>query len=445
MVAELAGPANEAAWNVTASCGSRIPSTAGRLSLADLARPCGRASLVLVGALGGGAPPGRRRGGRGSWRVRDPARRSVGRPRRGARRPGLQETMRRSRRPSSTPQTAAGPSLRRRARRLARPRRGRRADARGRGARRRASTPRCSTRRRPPASADRGALGMPRRGGRPDGRPAPGATTTCARSRSPTATGSTTSTARAPPSARGSSCRCAPTGRRRHPRRLHARRRARLTRRRARRARAARAPGRPGARERAALQRGARARRPRRAHRPAQPPLLPRDARARGRPRPRYERRLALIVFDLDDFKAINDRIGHLAGDAVLAEAAERMLPVVRAADIACRVGGDEFASSCPSRGRATPSCSPRRIARAIGARPIGKAGQLYLSAGVAELRADDDADDALRARRRGALPREGARQGAHGHRRERALGLAANPAPLQSMRRAVSSRVSSS
>ena len=39
----------------------------------------------------------------------------------------------------------------------------------------------------------------------------------------------------------------------------------------------------------------------------------------------RYERRLALIVFDLDDFKAINDRIGHLAGDAVLAEAAERV------------------------------------------------------------------------------------------------------------------------
>ena len=40
----------------------------------------------------------------------------------------------------------------------------------------------------------------------------------------------------------------------------------------------------------------------------------------------RYRRRLALIVFDLDDFKAINDRVGHLAGDAVLAEAAERML-----------------------------------------------------------------------------------------------------------------------
>src|SRR6185503_13892078 len=39
----------------------------------------------------------------------------------------------------------------------------------------------------------------------------------------------------------------------------------------------------------------------------------------------RYERALALVVFDLDDFKAVNDRIGHLAGDAVLAQAADRV------------------------------------------------------------------------------------------------------------------------
>ena len=62
----------------------------------------------------------------------------------------------------------------------------------------------------------------------------------------------------------------------------------------------------------------------------------------------RYSRQLALVVFDLDDFKAINDRIGHLAGDAVLAETAERVRDVVRSADIACRVGGDEFAVILP-------------------------------------------------------------------------------------------------
>jgi GGDEF domain-containing protein len=69
----------------------------------------------------------------------------------------------------------------------------------------------------------------------------------------------------------------------------------------------------------------------------------------------RYDRQLALIVFDLDDFKAINDRIGHLAGDAVIAESAERVRDVVRSADIACRVGGDEFAVILPESAPAPP------------------------------------------------------------------------------------------
>src|SRR6185503_2588284 len=57
----------------------------------------------------------------------------------------------------------------------------------------------------------------------------------------------------------------------------------------------------------------------------------------------RYDRKLALVIFDIDDFKAINERVGHLAGDSVLAQLAERVRTVVRSADIACRVGGDEF------------------------------------------------------------------------------------------------------
>src|SRR5207342_500192 len=52
----------------------------------------------------------------------------------------------------------------------------------------------------------------------------------------------------------------------------------------------------------------------------------------------RYERNLALIVFDLDDFKNINDDIGHLAGDRVLSQAAERFRDAVRSVDIACRI-----------------------------------------------------------------------------------------------------------
>jgi diguanylate cyclase (GGDEF)-like protein len=117
----------------------------------------------------------------------------------------------------------------------------------------------------------------------------------------------------------------------------------------------------------------------------------------------RYDRRLALIIFDLDDFKAINDRIGHLAGDAVLAGASDVIRGVVRSADIACRVGGDEFAVILPESGMAEAEQLYSRLQGALEQRPIGEAGLIRLSAGVAELTKDDDsrafferADDAL-------------------------------------------------
>src|SRR4051812_47460526 len=117
----------------------------------------------------------------------------------------------------------------------------------------------------------------------------------------------------------------------------------------------------------------------------------------------RYDRKLALVVFDLDDFKAINDRIGHLAGDAVLAEAADRVREVVRSADVACRVGGDEFAVILPESTLRDADQLYRRLEHAVSARPVGPVGRLHLSAGVTELRPDDDtisfferADEAL-------------------------------------------------
>jgi diguanylate cyclase (GGDEF)-like protein len=106
----------------------------------------------------------------------------------------------------------------------------------------------------------------------------------------------------------------------------------------------------------------------------------------------RYSRSLALVVFDLDDFKAINDRIGHLAGDAVLAEASDRVRDVVRSADVACRVGGDEFAVIMPESSIADADLLYKRLEDAVSARPVGQAGRLHLSAGVTELRPEDDA-----------------------------------------------------
>src|SRR5439155_13434760 len=85
----------------------------------------------------------------------------------------------------------------------------------------------------------------------------------------------------------------------------------------------------------------------------------------------RYDRRLALVVFDIDDFKAINDRIGHLAADAVLAAVAERLQSVVRSADVACRVGGDEFAVILPESALADAEQLYRRAGFGVGFRAL--------------------------------------------------------------------------
>ncbi|HZG36779.1 MAG TPA: sensor domain-containing diguanylate cyclase [Gaiellaceae bacterium] len=106
----------------------------------------------------------------------------------------------------------------------------------------------------------------------------------------------------------------------------------------------------------------------------------------------RYDRSLALLVLDLDNFKAVNDRVGHLAGDAVLAEAAERVRDVVRTADVACRVGGDEFAVILPESTLVDAELLYRRLSAAVSARPVGAEASLHLSAGVTELRPEDDA-----------------------------------------------------
>jgi diguanylate cyclase (GGDEF)-like protein len=107
----------------------------------------------------------------------------------------------------------------------------------------------------------------------------------------------------------------------------------------------------------------------------------------------RYERNLALIVFDLDDFKSINDEVGHLAGDRVLAQAADRLREAVRSVDVPCRIGGDEFAVILPESSADDGDQLYRRVQNSMRGVALGPEGRsLHLSAGIAEIEHGDTA-----------------------------------------------------
>ena len=73
---------------------------------------------------------------------------------------------------------------------------------------------------------------------------------------------------------------------------------------------------------------------------------------------------LALVLIDLNRFKAINDLHGHAAGDAALAGIAATMRRVVRETDVAARIGGDESALLLPNAGVGTATAIAERLAK---------------------------------------------------------------------------------
>jgi diguanylate cyclase (GGDEF)-like protein len=65
----------------------------------------------------------------------------------------------------------------------------------------------------------------------------------------------------------------------------------------------------------------------------------------------RHNRKFALLFIDLDRFKAINDTLGHEAGDKLLQEMGTRIKDTVRTSDVVARLGGDEFVVLVPEVG----------------------------------------------------------------------------------------------
>jgi diguanylate cyclase (GGDEF)-like protein len=80
---------------------------------------------------------------------------------------------------------------------------------------------------------------------------------------------------------------------------------------------------------------------------------------------------LSLIMFDLDNFKEINDRHGHLCGDAVLAAIGARMKAELRGSDLKCRYGGDEFMVILPDTPLAGAKQVSENLRLAVESHPI--------------------------------------------------------------------------
>jgi len=110
---------------------------------------------------------------------------------------------------------------------------------------------------------------------------------------------------------------------------------------------------------------------------------------------------VAVLVMDIDHFKLVNDGFGHDAGDEVLREFAVRLATNVRAIDLPCRLGGEEFVVVMPGASLEDATHVADRIRRDVGGQPFPimngtEALTVTVSVGVAASTGLDDTPDAL-------------------------------------------------
>ncbi|HJZ85648.1 MAG TPA: diguanylate cyclase [Polyangia bacterium] len=101
----------------------------------------------------------------------------------------------------------------------------------------------------------------------------------------------------------------------------------------------------------------------------------------------RYGKDLALVMIDVDDFRAVDDTLGRPAAERVLRELAQLLAHGQRAVDVVARYGGEEFALVLPETGLAGARVIAERLRAQVAARtfqPGGKPLRLSISAGVA-------------------------------------------------------------
>lgn len=118
---------------------------------------------------------------------------------------------------------------------------------------------------------------------------------------------------------------------------------------------------------------------------------------------------VSLILFDLDHFKRINDRYGHLCGDTVLMQVGKRLHDVLRTSDLKCRYGGEEFLAVLPATNLHGAGCVAEILRREIESKPIPWSGEVLTvtaSLGVTQAEPGEIDIEAIVARADAALYR---------------------------------------
>jgi diguanylate cyclase (GGDEF)-like protein len=119
----------------------------------------------------------------------------------------------------------------------------------------------------------------------------------------------------------------------------------------------------------------------------------------------RYKLPLALIAFDIDRFKGVNDRYGHPVGDMVLRAVADAARKLVRASDVVVRAGGEEFQVIAPHTSAIDGLKMAEKLRTAIEATAMPGVDQVTISLGVAQL-GEHESADSLTVRVNAALAR---------------------------------------
>jgi len=110
----------------------------------------------------------------------------------------------------------------------------------------------------------------------------------------------------------------------------------------------------------------------------------------------RQETSVSMLLLDLDNFKVVNDTLGHDIGDMLLRQVAERLGQTLRSTDIVCRIGGDEFVVIVePADDEMEPDQVARKILRALADPFMVGTHQLFVSASIGVSVYPKDAPDA--------------------------------------------------